>query len=210
MISDEFFIFSLTVIQKYVYNIAELQHQNSLLTLQYTITSEKLKGLYISLSEIHKFIDYEKFTDEVNIKSYHLCKALAKYTENYEENIKKNVENIQNLLNELDILKDLKISIKKSYSELFKPLRNQISRQEEEIRNLQSENQKLFKKNEEMEVKILNFTLEIQKHRRNTKISLLFTNPDEKLCGKCQKVFLPVTNFNWSCRFHKEKMVNNM
>lgn len=116
----------------------------------------------------------------------------------------------ESLLLDSDIVKIIKLSLNKNREAIIKPLEYQIIALNKEIAELKEKNQKILDKSENLELKIFNFTKEIQSHRRNTRLSLIFSDPTEQLCGLCQKIFKPSLNFSWSCRHHKAKIVKNL
>jgi hypothetical protein len=71
-------------------------------------------------------------------------------------------------------------------------------------------NLELYEKINGLESKAASFVLELEKQRRKSRLSIFFADKSEKVCGKCQKVFSPVMNFNWSCRYHKARIVNDL
>lgn len=181
-----------------------------MLIFQHGLISEQLKGLYESFLALGSFVNFYYSSDETSMKFLNICKIIANHINNFEADIRKNVAMTESLLLDSDIVRTIKFSINKNQYAIIKPLENQIKVLNKEITDLKIKNQKVTEKSDALELRIFNFTSEIERHRRNTRLSLIFSDPTEQLCGLCQKVFKPSLNFSWSCKHHKAKIINNL
>jgi F0F1-type ATP synthase delta subunit len=152
-----------------------------------------------------------------DLKKDEQTRSLLSSAKNLFENhstLQKNLEEAtllaQSLIKDCDLAKHLKGILLKSEEKIAKPYKKLIKSLRLELEQLKSTNSDLNDKNSVLELRVFNFLQEVEKHRRNTRLSLLFTDPTEKICGNCQKVFKMMENFNWSCKHHKAKLVENI
>lgn len=179
------------------------------MNLQQQILSEQLAGLAKSFSSLSSFKDLESSTSENIRKNIFSLKQLNTYTESLENSIQVHIDLSQSLVSECDLVSHLKGILLKSEEKLLKPYKTLVQTLRTEIDLLNATCSELREKNLTLELRVFNFLQEIEKHKRNTRLSLIFSDPTEKICGMCQKIFKPAENFNWSCKHHRVKIVNN-
>ena len=179
------------------------------MNLQQLILSEQLAGLTKSFSSLSSFRSLESRASENITKNFLSLKQLNAYTESMENSIQAHIDLSQSLVSECDLVAHLKGVILKSEEKLLKPYKALIQSLRTELDLMTLTCSDLKEKNSTLELRVFNFLQEIEKHKRNTRLSLIFSDPTEKICGACQKIFKPNENFNWSCKHHRVRILNN-
>lgn len=179
------------------------------MSLQQTLLYEKLSGLSESFTELNSIKSQESLSSTLITSLSSSLKSLNTFLESVELSLKDQIDLSNSLISECDLVSHLKTVLLKSEEKIVKPYKAHIQSLREEIFSLNQSCSELKEKNETLELRVFNFLQEIEKHKRNTRLSLIFSDPTEKICGQCQKIFKPLENFSWSCKHHKVKIVNN-
>lgn len=179
------------------------------MALQQTLLYEKVSGLSESFTVLNSINSQESASTDLITKLTSSLKNLNNFMESIELSLKDQIKLSNSLLSECDLVSHLKSIFMKSEEKIVKPYKTLIQTLRDEIHELNKTCAEMKEKNEILELRVFNFLQEIEKHRRNTRLSLIFSDPTEKICGNCQKIFKPLENFSWSCKHHKVKIVNN-
>ena len=177
--------------------------------MQHSILSEKISGLTTALTSLSSLKHFDEHNNSFLRALFRGVKALFSSHEGLQSSLEEITLFANQLVQDSDLAKHLKGVLLKSEETILKPYKTLVSTLKHELESLSSSNLQLADRNAVLEMRVFNFLQEVEKHRRNTRLSLLFTDPTEKICGNCQKVFKAAENFNWSCRHHKAKIVGS-
>lgn len=177
--------------------------------MQHTILSEKISGLTTSLASLNTLKLFDEHNNTFLTSLYQSIKSLFSTHKALQSSLEEITLFANQLIQDSDLARHLKGLLIKSEETILKPYKTLVSSLKQELESLKNSNLELSDKNSVLEMRVFNFLQEVEKHRRNTRLSLLFTDPTEKICGNCQKVFKASENFNWSCRHHKAKIVGS-
>jgi hypothetical protein len=178
--------------------------------LQHTLISEKLRSLYSSLLALHESFSspFKQYSEYLQLSS--LIFQLIRSIENSELQNQSRLAQAEALLQESEFITNLKGYLNKTNDNLIRNYKMQLSSIEKEMQGLRTENQIINGTKDALEMKIFNFTQELEKQRRHTRLSLIFADKSEKICARCQRVYKPADNFKWSCQHHRAKIVNGV
>jgi len=185
----------------------ELEHGNALLRMENEIIGERLKGLYeatrqVAAQEVLELklrMEVEncakacyvltEFDTDVTIRMAHALAERDQYRTEFLEMSRLR----QDVKEERDI-------IALSSKERISLLQEALTKSGEEVATLKidlEKSEKLYKGIEDELTKVR------QKIKQNRLMRKQRGEADEKVCRKCQKVFLDEDNFHWSCRTHQ-------
>ena len=200
----------MTLKHKHEYKISELEHYNSSLVLQNTLIVEKFCSILKSFENIQDFKLLQEKSNEKVKDIFHFLISTSKFYNNLEKDLKSTLNLNKNLLQDLDLAQNLKSYLSHNKKTLIKPYKAEIKDLKLKLSYLSLKNQEYEERINELESKLSNFIQELEKQRRKSKLSIFFGDKNEQTCGKCQKVFSPILNFNWSCRYHKARIINDL
>ena len=177
----------------------QLESLNTLLVMENDIIGEKLKGLYISLTNLMGSNSaYSKLTEEFTM----LSRSVYDLSLNISEN-NKTIGVIHEEKNELEKLVrelgDITLGIQGRKDKYIKNLRERVNKIESELKisNFERESQKsdldeLRKKFSDLKEEHLKLRNKIKKFKLSFAADFIL----EKYCQNCQKPFVDATNYN--------------
>ena len=192
----------------------ELESGNSLLRMENDIIGERLKGLYKSILQI---ADIHELQEKVKPEVEALATSgvlLAQFQAQVQDTL-------AGALSERDQLREDCAEITKQRQETRESrellavasrdkitlLQEGLEKAHEEISTLKVEQDKCDKLVKTMEDEITKMRTKLKQNRLKRR---QYGETEEKICKKCQHVYMDSENFNWSCRTHKGEYSDEM
>ena len=184
----------------------QLEHGNSLLTMENQIMGEMLKTLYEtigSLTGVHSIP--AKLTQEyfeiVNNKE-----MLMKYFHTLEEQVLSVVSERDAIKAESEYMISHRLSLINEKDWIHKTYKQQITSLQKDLQDANDSRTKLSENLNKLELAHRNLNVEYKvllKRMRSMKMKKAAYNQlEEKQCKNCAKLYLENENYNWSCRNH--------
>jgi hypothetical protein len=185
----------------------ELEHGNALLRMENEIIGERLKGLYEATRQVavHEVLEEKirveveqcatacyvltEFDTDVTVRMAHAITERDQYRTDYLEMSRLRQD-----------VKEERDTIALSSKERISFLQEALTKSGEEITTLKTDLDKYEKLYKGLEDELTKLR---QKMKQNRLMRKQRGEADEKVCRKCQKVFLDEDNFHWSCRTHQ-------
>ncbi|CAG9328093.1 unnamed protein product [Blepharisma stoltei] len=194
-------------------NVAiQLEHGNALIVMESGIIGERLKGLYEAIINIFNINFKESKLENEFLMLISQLKGLAEfeYTNNTSLQImvKENNELVANI-GDLIYSKNISDTQKEKIAKTFK---ERSERYQKEINSLKEERDKAKADQIEIDKKFNDLNEELKRVRKKMKQYKKESNNaqyEEKFCINCMKPFIEIYNYNWSCRIHKSKPIDD-
>jgi hypothetical protein len=210
MISDYFYLISLTLSHQLTDQIYKLVHENGFLAVENEIMEEKIKGIHYFFEHFcGKLSVQEKLSDEVRIVVKSIQK-LAVYDEELHEKLEDSTYKQQTV--EVDFLNLSKLTeiILAHKERVQKTAIDKIRFLQKEFASSKESEMKLQGSLEECKKRLLETSEELKTLKiRSRKSKVVKSSSDEKFCAICFQVFNDMENFNWSCRTHKSQLTED-
>ena len=192
----------------------ELESSNSLLLMENNIIGERLKGLYEAVKDTaDTHILQEKLQPEISTIA-EAVKQFAELQAGLKTSLAETTSDRDQIRQDFACLASLHKDTQESRDKLAISARDKIiSLQEhlekarDQIETLKIELDKCDKVAKSMEDEMSKMRAKIKQNRLKRR---QYGEADEKICRKCQRVFVESENFNWSCRTHKGEYSDEM
>ena len=186
-----------------------MEYSNSLLRMENDIMGERLKGLYVSIDHLAG----NRFTEEfVSAEYRQMAEGIGRFVkevdkmERYTEEMIRQRDEIRGDNMEINALRKEVISEK---LKLAKMTRDKITALQTSLQTTEEDRDKLKLELIKQEKHFVDLSDEFTKLRQKMKQykqkRRAYGEAEEKICRKCQKVYLENENYNWSCRTHQSE-----
>lgn len=183
----------------------QLEHNNSILSIENTLIGERLKGLndaVVHLLGLHGL--QSKYSQEF-LHTFEAVIKLAEYTQNC-------MEHIESITQERDLfqlnatqammLRDLAM---KERNKLYNLYKDKTTRLKTELQDALTESEAYRRKHVDLEKShsILGEEFANLRNKLNQFSIRKKVVSSDKICKRCKKLYNEFLNFNWSCRTHQ-------
>jgi hypothetical protein len=203
MISDKSFYFSLTPVKSLKHEKLQLEHSIHLTFLEKEIVVDRYKGLFEAFSKLFSpFCADFKLNEEFRIikdQSFKVFQLL----QSEKQGMAQMIFERDTFMNGFLKLSDLETEFFSQREKIVKVFKERTQAMQVEISKLSEDKNLLTSKFQELEKKYQTCLDEFKEFRKRVRKKLVvFDKSEEKFCKNCQKSFIELENFNWSCRTH--------
>ncbi|CAG9336221.1 unnamed protein product [Blepharisma stoltei] len=191
----------------------QLEHGASLLVLENEIMGERLKGLFTAFDHIAGNASLaSQLENEIEILRKNLF-FLASFNLNLIEELNSIIKVKDSLLEasqELSIVKD---DLKNQRDRIVRTFKENAGNFQRELQTAQQEREKYKLQASEFEKKFGDLNQEYNRLRMRLKSfqhRFASSEADERICKNCQRPYTEKDNFNWSCRTHPSKIIDDI
>ena len=193
---------------------AELEYNNSLLTMESAIMGERLKGLYQAIEQLTESKGPEELLKTevrtVTEAAVVVCATMEALRGEFERVAGDRDECRGDLAEMTQIRKETmeeKGRLARMARDRMIALQKALTAAEEERDHLRAEDQKQQKRFNDLSEEFGKLRTKMQQYRQRRK---LYGEAEERICKNCQKVYIESENFNWSCRIHQSEFGDDM
>lgn len=182
----------------------QVEHENSILSIENTLIGERLKGINDALMKISGLYGLHTKTTQEFDKAFGAVKELADYTSNFMKDLDSIIQDRD--LNRLNanqamLIQEIAVKDRAKIYNLYKEKTAKLKAElQEALQQAESYRQDLVELHK-------SYQGAVEESTRLKKRLATFSNNksysrSEKICKRCKRLYSELTNYNWSCKSH--------
>jgi hypothetical protein len=182
----------------------QIEHENSILSIENTLIGERLKGLNDSLMRISGLYGLHTKTTQEFDKVIEAVKVLADYNSNFMKDLDSIIEDRD--LNRLNanqamLIQEIAVKDRAKIFNLYKDKTTKLKAElQQALEQVESYRQDLVDLHKTYQG-VVEESYKLKKRLSAYNNSKSYSNSD-KICKRCKRLYSELTNYNWSCKSH--------